>query len=269
MMTENISLFDLGTLGLLAIWALCWAQHLRQERAVKQVTTLVVIVSSILLLVAVAWRGLLAGHWPLISAYEFCLVFVWAISAAYCVIGWRTDWSPLGLGALPISLLLAAYARWGIPSGKQLIQPIAPVLRSPWLPIHVIMAALAYGFFAVACGAALWWFVTRQPDEKRGMESSMAAAVKIGYVWLTASMIAGAVWAQMAWGSYWRWDPKEIWTLVIWLIYTLFLHARYQRNWAGRPLAVLALLGFIGVMFIFLGISPLVRWTALESLHVF
>jgi ABC-type transport system involved in cytochrome c biogenesis permease subunit len=86
---------------------------------------------------------------------------------------------------------------------------------------------------------------------------------------MTAAILAGAIWAQLAWGRYWGWDLKEVWALLIWLVYLVFLHARAVRGWHGRPLALLTLVGFLVVLFTFLGTGWLARQVGLESLHVF
>jgi ABC-type transport system involved in cytochrome c biogenesis permease subunit len=82
-------------------------------------------------------------------------------------------------------------------------------------------------------------------------------------------MLLGMVWAQAAWGRYWDWDPKEAWTSITWLVYTLYWHLRRRRGWKGRRLAWLALVGLGAVLFTFLGVGWLARTVGLESLHLF
>ena len=76
-----------------------------------------------------------------------------------------------------------------------------------------------------------------------------------GFIWLTAGIITGAVWANSAWGTYWSWDPKETWSLITWFIYAITLHARYTRGWAGKRIAWLAILGFCSVIFTYYGVN--------------
>lgn len=289
-MADSITLFDVGMLSLLLTWILCWVVQDNPGPKTRPLIALCAIASIGCTLAALIWRGLLAQHFPLITTYEFALAFIVASMLAYTIVGWRFGWSPLGRTTLLVPLALSAYARWGIPATKQTIQPLIPALQSPWLPFHVITAAIAYGFFVVAFGSAILAFTLPARDEGDktndihdnptdhnsggepnipALQQMMHTAVWWGYLALSASMITGAIWAQMAWGHYWQWDPKEVWALVTWLIYTVFLHARYQRGWRGRPLAGLALLGFAAVLFTFLGVGPLARWTAVQSLHVF
>jgi ABC-type transport system involved in cytochrome c biogenesis permease subunit len=97
----------------------------------------------------------------------------------------------------------------------------------------------------------------------------MSRSVAFGFPWLTFSVLAGAVWAQNAWGRLWGWDPKETWALVTWLWYLMLLHLRPLPRWRGRRMAILLLVGFAAVMFTFVGVPWLVRLVRLESLHGF
>jgi cytochrome c-type biogenesis protein CcsB len=101
------------------------------------------------------------------------------------------------------------------------------------------------------------------------IEGAMSQTVAAGFPFLSLAMLAGAIWAQTAWGRYWGWDPKETWVLVTWLVYLIFLHGRTQRGWRGRRLAWLALLGLACITFTFLGVNWLAELNRLESLHVF
>jgi ABC-type transport system involved in cytochrome c biogenesis permease subunit len=94
-------------------------------------------------------------------------------------------------------------------------------------------------------------------------------AVAIGYPWMSLAIITGAIWAQVAWGSYWSWDIKETWALMVWLVYTLFFHTRVVKGWRGRPSAIISIVGFLMVLFTFLGVGWLARQVGLESLHVY
>jgi cytochrome c-type biogenesis protein CcsB len=81
--------------------------------------------------------------------------------------------------------------------------------------------------------------------------------VLVGFPMLTVGIITGAAWADYAWGSYWSWDPKEIWSLATWLVYSAFLHARLARGWTGRRMALLSVLGFAAVLFTYFGVNYL------------
>jgi cytochrome c-type biogenesis protein CcsB len=237
-----------------------------------------------LLTAGLADRGLAAGHWPMVGRYEFPLCFTWAILTIYLAL--ETAWHERRAGAfvLVIALVVAGYAA-SRPSGDKNPSPLLPVLRSAWLQVHVLSAVIGYGAFAVAAGAGLARLPTRAPSQATApspdaggrrwlpaaadAERMMEWSLTFGFPWLTFAILAGAIWAQNAWGRYWGWDPKETWSLVIWLWYLLILHLRPIRSWRGRRLAILAIIGLGLVFFSFIGVPWLVRSAQLESLHGF
>lgn len=238
----------------------------------------------ILLTAGLVERGLEAGHWPLTNRYEFALCFVWAIVAVYLLL--ETSWHERKAGAfvLAIALLVATYAI-ARPAGERAVVPLLPALRSVWLQVHVLTAAVGYGAFGVAAGLGLVqltrnWVLPLRAEQKRlrlhknpvsgeEIEHAMERAVALGFPWLTLSILTGAIWAQNAWGRYWGWDPKETWALVTWLWFLLILHVRPLRRWRGRRLAALVVAGLGIVLFTFIGVPWLVRTVRLESLHGF
>jgi cytochrome c-type biogenesis protein CcsB len=225
---------------------------------------------------ALVRRGLEAGHWPLTNRYEFALCLVWAILAVSLLL--EADWRERrGSGfALIIALLIGTYAVTR-PADEQAIAPLLPALRSVWLQVHVLTAAIGYGAFGVAAGLGLMLWLTGANWRARSAtpllpsaeetERTLVRTIALGFPWLTLSILTGAIWAQKAWGRYWGWDPKETWALVTWLWYLLILHVRPLRRWRGRRLAALAIAGFGLVLFTFIGVPWLVRTVRLESLH--
>jgi ABC-type transport system involved in cytochrome c biogenesis permease subunit len=153
----------------------------------------------------------------------------------------------------------------------RVVAPLLPALRSVWLQIHVLTAAVAYGAFGVAAGLGLMQLVGggKSQIECHEIDLVTGRAIALGFPWLTLSILTGAIWAQKAWGRYWGWDPKETWALVTWLWYLLIMHVRPLRRWRGRRLAALTVAGFGVVLFTFAGVSWLVRTVRLESLHGF
>ena len=224
---------------------------------------------SVTLAAALAARGLRAGYWPLTGEYEFALVFALAISLAALVLGRKqregTGW--VWAVAMLLATGLVVYARLILPELARAIRPLPPALDSIWLPLHVSTAALAYGALAVAGTAGLIWLVREsdRTDAGRLLDQAIAA----GYPLLTLALIFGMIWAQMAWGRYWGWDLKEVWTLITWLVYTLYWHLHRRPRWQGRRVAWLALAGLASVLFTFLGVSWLARTVGFESLHLF
>lgn len=272
-----------------------WGRNRRKRNEGRWLRRLAVISSggaALALLGALIRRALESGHWPFATAYEFALAF--ACSAALIHLLWECRDGVHTTGAFTLApvLGLILWAQFSMPPSAQRIQPLPPALRSIWFPLHVVPAALSYGAFALSGGVGamrlLWPFGLRgstelgevlrtkpwlegraKTPETDWMEALITRGVTFGYPWLSAAMILGMVWAQMAWGSYWSWDVKEVWTLVTWLFYTLFLHLRLLRGWRGRRMGWLALIGLGLVLFTFTGVGWLARRVGLESLHVF
>ncbi|MBN1221592.1 MAG: cytochrome c biogenesis protein CcsA [Anaerolineae bacterium] len=229
-----------------------------------------------LLTIGLVQRGLSAGHWPLTTPYEFALCLIWVILAIYLLL--EASWRERRAGGfvLGIALLVMTYAVLR-PADKQALASLLPVLRSPWLQLHVLTTLLGFGAFGVAAGLGLmqlikWQALTEestQPLTRGEIERTMSRTVALGFPWLTLGILTGAIWAQTAWGRYWGWDPKETWALITWLWYLLILHVYPQRYWRGRRLAALVVAGFGLVLFTFIGVPWLVRTIRLESLHGF
>ena len=274
----SVPLYLLLWLGLCA--------YLAQSRVVKHWVSRT---ATGCLAVAWAWltlnlfqRGLSARHWPLTNRYEYSLVFLWAVLTVYLLL--EVSWRKRQAGAYVagIALLIASYAITR-PAAEQEIAPLLPVLRTMWLPVHGFSAALGYGSLAVAAGLAVMRLVLPpasedNPDERQPttkvpgraeVERMLERLLAAGFPWLTFSILAGGIWAQNAWGRYWGWDPKEIWSLIVWLGYLLLFHLRGLRRWRGGRLAVLVVLVFCLVLFNFVGVPWLVRTVRLESLHGF
>jgi cytochrome c-type biogenesis protein CcsB len=211
---------------------------------------------ALLQLAAFSVRWHLAGHMPLSSMHEYASIMAWMAAVSLTVLLLRTR--RLSLGSLITPLIIGIMAMASL-LPKEIHQQLVPALQSYWLHIHVSMAALAEGAFAVSCGLAIHYLI------KEGRAGSTAAelaridalnhrAISVGYPLFTlGALFAGAIWAYQAWGSFWSWDPKEVGSWIIWLFYTGYLHARYQRNWRGRRAAILAIVGFAMVILSFLG----------------
>jgi ABC-type transport system involved in cytochrome c biogenesis permease subunit len=218
---------------------------------------------------ALVARGLKAGYWPLTGEYEFALAFALGtlLAALVATVRARPTVRPVQAIALLIATLLLAYGRLLLPGAKRAIRPLLPALDSVWLPLHVGVAALAYGALALAGAAGVVWLLSR--GARGETPWVMDRAIAAGYPLLTLALIFGMIWAQVAWGRYWGWDLKEVWTLVTWLVYGLYWHVRTRPRWQGLRLAWLAIAGLAAVMVTFLGVGWLARAVGLESLHLF
>jgi ABC-type transport system involved in cytochrome c biogenesis permease subunit len=198
---------------------------------------------------------LATGHGPFTNQYEFSLAFSWGMLTAYAYFEHRYHVRTIGLLILPITGALLLYA---LTLGSE-THPLVPALQNPLLlTIHVAVATVAYGAFAVSFATAVLYLFQRGEDRpglpKRALLDQIGyRAVIIGFPLDTMTVVLGAVWAQKAWGTYWSWDPKETASLVTWLIYGAYLHARVARGWTGNRAAWLLVAGFASVIFCFFG----------------
>ena len=276
MTLNETTFFNIAYLCFLAS-VLAYIVHLlRPGRGVGRVATGLSAAGLVTLTLGLAVRAVQARHWPMANTYEFTLVFLWGIVSIYLLLERVMDTRAGGAFILPIACLIGAYAWVLTPASAQAPQPLLPALRSIWLLLHTITAAVGYGGFAAACGAGLMYlikemdfgFADRLPSPQE-IDAYNYRAVAFGYPWMSLAIITGAIWAQVAWGNYWSWDIKETWALMVWLVYTLFFHTRVTKGWRGRPTAIISIVGFLVVLFTFLGVGWLVRQVGLESLHVY
>lgn len=200
-------------------------------------------------------RGIAAGHAPFSNMYEFSLAFAWCALALGIFFERRYQFKTLALLVLPIALGLQVYAT----TVSDTIEPLVPALRNNLLlTVHVAMAILAYGAFTVAFAAGVLYMVQRKNGVKWLPKNSVLdevgyKAVMVGFPMLALAILLGAVWAEIAWGTYWSWDPKETASLATWLIYGGYLHARVVRGWRGERSAWLLIGGFGAILFTYYG----------------
>jgi ABC-type transport system involved in cytochrome c biogenesis permease subunit len=133
--------------------------------------------------------------------------------------------------------------------------PLPPVLKTYWFELHVAMSFLSYALFGLAAILGISYLNGRDD----ALERLQYKSIFVGYSLFSMSMILGGVWAYLAWGTYWLWTPKELWTSLLWMFYGLYLHARLWRWWSGRPVVILGIVGFVVVMFTYLGVGLLMK----------
>jgi cytochrome c-type biogenesis protein CcsB len=211
--------------------------------------------SLMFLTAMLVFRTIATGHGPFANMYEFSVAFAWGIVLTHLWFERRYHQRLMGLIALPVALAMMLYATT-IPST---IEPLVPALQNNLLlTVHVAVAIMAYGSFTIAFGAALLYII--QPEGGRWglprpelLDEIAYRSVVIGFPFMTLVIILGALWAEVAWGSYWSWDPKETASLVTWLLYGSYLHARVVRGWKGQRAAWLLMLGFGATLLTYFG----------------
>jgi cytochrome c-type biogenesis protein CcsB len=217
-------------------------------------------------LVAVVLRGIAAARVPWANMWEFSMTGTLVIIGVFLVANLKWPIKYLGTFVLGLVLVLQGIAllRYYVP-----VVPLQPALQSYWLVIHIIVAVLGTAFFALGFALSglqlLQYRRERQVAESRPQQfrflSTLPSSVAlenlayriniVGFIAWTFTLIAGAIWAEKAWGRYWGWDTKEVWTFIIWVIYAGYIHARATRGWRGSRSAWLAIIGFAAVLFNF------------------
>ena len=203
---------------------------------------------------ALILRTIMVSRLPLSSGYEFILIFTCITVGFYLVYELKTGEKGAGAIAmlmaalLILSVVLMAQGQFGE------VTPLMPALKSPWLTVHVLTAATAYACFAITAGLAARQLISTSTNIVPDSAYKFAAT---GFALLSLSIILGAVWAEQAWGSYWSWDPKEVWALFTWIIYAVYLHLHRSNQLKGSSASILLLAGFALVLFTFFGVNYL------------
>lgn len=235
-----------------------------KRKHIGAIGTALVLVGFVAHTAAIIARAHEAGYLPLSNLHESMTFFSWTITLAFLISKYKYRIEILGAFVMPLAFITLGYAAV-LPSE---IKPLMPVLQSTWLGIHVTLALLGNAAFAVTFGVGIMYLLQeRQLKRKKPgtfyyklpsletLDELGYRALSFGFPFQTLGMITGALWAEFAFGTYWRWDPKETWALITWLIYAVLLHGRLTVGWRGRRAAVFYIVGFCTVMFTFVGVS--------------
>ena len=224
-----------------------------------------------LLSVAVLTRGLWAGRVPWGNMYEFSLVSAFAVLGVFLAVSLTRDVRWMGVFIVPLALLTLGLAVTVLyTEAAQLV----PALQSYWLVIHVSAAIICGGGFTFAAVTALLYLardsydrdtragralapVARRLPPAERLDSMTYRTIMFTFPLWTFAIVAGAIWAEAAWGRYWGWDPKETWSFIAWVVYAAYLHARSTVGWRGRRAAWLAVAGVAVYWFNYFGVNLL------------
>ena len=213
---------------------------------------------------AIVLRGIAAERVPWANMFEFALTGTGIMIAVFVFANLWKDLRFLGAYVTGLVALLLTLATINFYDAVGLV-PLPPPLQSAWLVIHVLVAILGTGFFALGAGLSVAQLIQSRREAGKLAGLRLMATIPssenlerlayrvnvIGFMLWTFTLIFGAIWAQRAWGRYWGWDTKEVWTFVIWVVFAGYIHARATRGWRGTPSAVLAIIGFAAVLFNF------------------
>ena len=218
------------------------------------------ILGFILHLGATVLRGVAAERVPWANMFEFGLTATAMGMGVFLLVQFWRDLRYLGAYITGFTLLSL-----GIVTVNFYVDvvPLPPALQSAWLVIHVLVAVLATAFFALGAGLSIMQLLRSQREVRKveglrfldtlpgaaTLESLAYRLNVVGFVFWTFTLIAGAIWAERAWGRYWGWDTTEVWTFIIWTLFAGYIHARATRGWRGDRSAWLAIIGFSAVIF--------------------
>ena len=252
-------------------------------------------IANILLFFILCSRWIVAGYFPLSNLYESLLFLTWTLLSLYLYIEYKTNSKLIGAVLIPVALFINGFANLTLSADMQKSSPLVPALQSNWLMMHVSMMMLSYATLIIGSLLCILFLVIskyQEIDLKReknrdiplynimvdyyenqvftdSTESSELGKLKLlqsldnwsyriiglGFPFLTIGIIAGGVWANEAWGSYWSWDPKETWALITWIIFATYLHARITKGWEGKKTAILGSIGFFVIWICYLGVN--------------
>ena len=273
---DSGQLLNLTTVAYFSAMVLFFAYIATKNKTVALIATLTALAGFLLQTTALGFRWYESyqilgsdGRAPLSNLYESVVFFAWSTVLIYLIIDWKYKQRTIGAFVMPIALFSMLWAQMSLNSS---IDPLVPALQSNWLTYHVITCFLGYAGFAVAFGVSVMYLLKIGKEEKQQGNKPLGGilgmfpptkvlddlnykAIMVGFPLLTLGIITGAAWANYAWGTYWSWDPKETWSLIVWFIYAAFIHARFTRGWVGRRAAWLSVFGFAATLFCYLGVN--------------
>ncbi len=267
----------------------------KENNNLVQIGRISSITANILLFLILASRWVVAGYFPLSNLYESLLFLTWTLLTIYLYIENKTKSKLMGAILLPVALLITGFANLTLSPEMQKASPLVPALQSNWLMMHVSMMMLSYATLIMGSLLCILFLVISKyqdvdlqivdesslplynvmldyyeaklfaPSDEiselgklkllQSLDNWSYRIIGLGFPFLTIGIIAGGVWANEAWGSYWSWDPKETWALITWIVFATYLHSRITKGWEGKKTAILGGLGFFVIWVCYLGVN--------------
>ncbi len=261
----------------LAFYASAWKST---RLGIGRVATGLMAAAVALNLSVIIGRWMEASRAPFKSLFESAVFLAFCVGALYLVLERLYRTRIFGLPAALLAFISIAFAlsKWDAE-----IQKLPAALQSGWFVPHVWVYFVGYAAVAMAAVISVVQLLSRHfafirplltikagtvlSGEELNLERISYDAIRFGFVLLTFGLLIGSVWAKEAWGDFWMWDPKETWSLVTWLVFGAYLHLRKVKGWRGDAAAWLIIIGFVVVIFTYVGIGMLP--TSEESVHVY
>jgi cytochrome c-type biogenesis protein CcsB len=223
-----------------------------EKKRLAQIAVITMAVGLAMHTGALIARSIHIKHLPLTNMFEYISLFAWFATCFYFI--YLKIYKQHILGAFIVFTVFMLMVSGSL-LPKDASMQLVPALQSYWLQIHVTVASCGEAAFLVAFAVNIMYFLktglsaksrfaARLPDVKT-LDQIAYKAISVGYPLFTiGALFAGAIWAEQAWGSFWSWDPKEVGSLIVWLVYSAYLHARFVKGWTGMRAAVLSAAGF-------------------------
>jgi len=212
------------------------------------------------------WRWITKYQWldvdfivaiPIRGGFEYAMAFALVIAVIVIIARPKMPW--IVSAGMPASLALML---WAV-TRDSTIGDMLPALRSPWIFVHAGTGVVAYGSFAVACVCGIKYLIGLKKGEDEEskimiqIDRMSYRCIAFGMLFFTVTIITGSMWAADAWSRFWFWDPKELWSLITWIFYAIYLHQRLRKNWRGKRTAIMSLIGVALVLFTWIGVNNL------------
>jgi cytochrome c-type biogenesis protein CcsB len=252
-------------LGLYFISTVCCLSSLTSGRRNLETAGYYVLLSaSVVHLAALILRYFIAGYTPITNLHESLSFYAFCLAGFFILLKrlYRTE----GLGSifLPVICIMLI---WSLSSPSH-ISPLRPELNSFWLPIHTVFAFIGNAIFFSGFLVSIVYLIIERRIKRKTIHGSAGRfpsleildrinyrCMSYGFPFLTLGIITGSLWAQLSWGSYWSWDPKETWSLITWIVYAILIHNRLVIGWRGRKTAYMMITGFLSIIVTFVGVN--------------
>lgn len=233
--------------------------HLTKKTFLDKLSKSSIVLGLITHTIALFIRTYETGHAPMANMYETLLFYSWSTVVVGVIVMFRYNERLTELITIPVAMFAMVFANANEKPGA----PLTLILNTRWFETHVISSFAGYALFTLAfAGAVLYLYsAIRSPQSvlMKDFQDIANRSILWGFFFFSLSMFSGAIWAYLAWGMYWLWEPKVIWSFIVWFYYAGAMHAYYVREWRGKGLAIATVIGFFVVLFTYLGVSLLMR----------